>query len=197
MALLVLSLILFLGVHLVRVFVPSFRQGMIDSLGKPAWIAIHSIASIATLIFVIYAFGAARAVTGMLYNTPAGMAHLTVTLMLLAMICLVSGFLPAGYIKSKAKHPIVLAIKIWALAHLFSNGETSSVLLFGAFLIWGVLLRISLKRRQRRGEITLPVFVSGKYDVYAIVIGAVVWALMIWRVHYWLIGVAPLPMIAP
>lgn len=197
MALLVLSLILFLGVHLIRVVVPGFRQAMIDGIGKPAWMAIHSVASILTLIFVIYAFGVARSEPiGLLYNPPVGMAHLTVTLMLIAVICLVAGFLPGGYIKTKTKHPIVLSVKIWALAHLLSNGEAYSVLLFAAFLIWGVVLRISLKRRQQRGEITLPTFVSAKYDLYAVIIGAIVWALIIWRVHEWLIGVAPLPMLA-
>ncbi|QWW66729.1 NnrU family protein [Rhizobium sp. WYJ-E13] len=197
MALLVLSLILFLGVHLIRVAVPGFRQAMIDGIGKPAWMAIHSVASILTLIFVIYAFGVARSEPiGLLYNPPVGMAHLTVTLMLIAVICLVAGFLPGGYIKTKTKHPIVLSVKIWALAHLLSNGEAYSVLLFTAFLIWGVVLRISLKRRQQRGEITLPTFVSAKYDLYAVIIGAIVWALMIGRVHEWLIGVAPLPMLA-
>jgi len=119
-----------------------------------------------------------------------------VTLMLVAVICFVAGFLPAGHIRAKTKHPVVLSVKIWALAHLLSNGEAYSVLLFAAFLAWGVILRISLKRRWRRGEITLPVFVSGKYDLYAVVIGVIVWALMIWRVHEWLIGVAPLPMLA-
>lgn len=197
MALLALSLILFIGLHLIRVLAPGFRQAMIDKVGKPAWTAFYAIASILTLVFVIHAFGAARSQpTGMLYNPPMGMTHLTVTLMLLAMICLVAGFLPAGYIKTKAKHPVVLSVKIWALAHLLSNGEAYSVLLFAAFLAWGVVMRISLKRRERKGEVTLPVFVSAKYDIYAVVIGAVVWALMIWRVHEWLIGVAPLPMLA-
>ncbi len=197
MALLALSLILFLGLHLIRIVAPGFRQAMIDKVGKSAWTTFYAAASILTLVFVIHAFGAARSQPiGMLYNPPMGMTHLTITLMLIAVICLVAGFLPAGHIKTKAKHPVVLSIKIWALAHLLSNGEAYSVLLFAAFLAWGVVLRISLKRRERNGEVSLPVFVSAKYDIYAVVIGVVVWALMIWRVHEWLIGVAPLPMLA-
>jgi uncharacterized membrane protein len=197
MILLAVSLVLFIGVHLIRVFVPGFRQAMIEQMGRPAWSAIHGILSTATLIFVIYAFGVARSQPiGMLYTPPMGMAHLTVTLMLLAMICLVAGLLPAGHIKRRAKYPIVLAIKIWAVAHLASNGEAYSVLLFVAFLVWGVLLRISLKRRERRGEITPPIFVSAKYDLYAVVLGVVLWALMILKLHEWLIGVAPLPQLS-
>ncbi len=87
---------------------------------------------------------------------------------------------------------MVLSVKIWALSHLLANGETSSVLLFAAFLAWGVILRISLKRRERAGELTLRPFVSAKYDLYAAVIGVVAWGLLIWRVHEWLIGVSPL-----
>ena len=196
MTLLIIGIVLFLGVHLVRVVAPDVRRSMIASLGEKGWRAGYSIASIATLILLIYGFGQARQVTGMLYYPPVWMAHITVALMLIAMICLVASLLPAGHIATKTKHPMVLSVKIWALAHLLANGETSSVLLFAAFLAWGVIMRISLKRRQKRGEITLPVFVSARYDLYAVIIGAVVWALIIWRVHEWLIGVAPLPMLA-
>ncbi|MFB2605320.1 NnrU family protein [Rhizobium phaseoli] len=184
MALLIIGIILFLGVHLVRVVAPGFRQSMIASLGEKGWRAAYSIASLATLILLIYGFGQARAVTGMLYNPPVWMAHITITLMLL----------PAGHIATKTKHPMVLSVKIWALAHLLANGETSSVLLFAAFLAWGVILRISLKRRERAGEITLRPFVSAKYDLYAVVIGIVAWGLIIWKLHEWLIGVSPLVM---
>ncbi|MGO7544029.1 NnrU family protein, partial [Rhizobium ruizarguesonis] len=78
--------------------------------------------------------------------------------------------------------------------HLLANGETSSVLLFAAFLACGVILRISLQRRQRAGEITLRPFVSAKYDLYAIVMGIVVWALISWKLNEWLSGVSPLVM---
>jgi uncharacterized membrane protein len=89
---------------------------------------------------------------------------------------------------------MVLSVKIWAFAHLLANGETSSVLLFAAFLAWGVILRIALKRRERAGELTLRPFVSGKYDLYAVVIGVVVWALITFKLHELLIGVAPIAM---
>ena len=196
MTLLIIGIVLFLGVHLVRVVAPDFRRSMIANLGEKGWRAGYSIASIATLVLLIYGFGQARQVTGMLYYPPVWMAHITIALMLIAMICLVASLLPAGHIATKTKHPMVLSVKIWALAHLLANGETSSVLLFAAFLAWGVIVRISLKRRERRGEITLRSFVSAKYDLYAVIIGVVVWALIIWRVHEWLIGVAPLPQLA-
>lgn len=194
MTLLIVGIILFLSVHLVRVVAPDLRRSMIARLGENGWRAGYSVASILTLILLIYGFGQARQVTGMLYNPPIWTAHIAITLMLIAMICLVASLLPAGHIATKTKHPMVLSVKIWALAHLLANGETSSVLLFAAFLAWGVIVRISLKRRERAGEITLRPFVSAKYDFHAVVIGIVVWALIIWKLHEWLIGVSPLAM---
>ncbi|MBB3541007.1 MULTISPECIES: NnrU family protein [unclassified Rhizobium] len=194
MALLIVGIIIFLGLHLIRVIAPGLRQSMIDRLGENGWKGVYSVLSILSLILLIYGFGQARQVTGVLYTPPVWMAHIAVTLMLIALICLVASLLPAGRIAVKTKHPMVLSVKIWAFAHLLANGETSSVLLFAAFLAWGVILRIALKRRERAGELTLRPFVSGKYDLYAVVIGVVVWALITFKLHELLIGVAPIAM---
>ncbi len=194
MALLIVGIIIFLGLHLIRVVAPGLRQSLINSLGENGWKAAYSVVSILSLVLLIYGFGQARQVTGMLYTPPVWMAHITITLMLIAVICLVASLLPAGHIAVKTKHPMVLSVKIWAFSHLLANGETSSVLLFGAFLAWGVILRIALKRRQRAGELTLRPFVSGKYDLYAVIIGIVAWALITFKLHELLIGVAPIVM---
>ncbi|EJL57192.1 putative membrane protein [Rhizobium sp. CF122] len=194
MALLIVGIVIFLGLHLIRVIAPGLRQSMIDRLGESGWKGVYSVVSILSLILLIYGFGQARQVTGMLYNPPVWMAHIALTLMLLAMICLAASLLPAGHIAVKTKHPMVLSVKIWALSHLLANGETSSVLLFGAFLAWGVILRIALKRRERAGELTRRPFVSGKYDLYAAIIGVVAWALITFKLHELLIGVAPIVM---
>jgi len=193
MALLILGIVLFLGVHLIRVVAPGLRTSMIASIGESGWKIAYSVASILTLILLIYGFGQARDMTP-IWSPPFWMSHITILLMLFAMICLVASLLPAGHIAVKTKHPMVLSVKIWALAHLLSNGDGAAILLFAAFLAWGVILRISLKRRQRAGEITLRPFVSAKYDLYAIIIGVVVWALIIWKLHAWIIGVSPLVM---
>jgi uncharacterized membrane protein len=194
MLLLVFSLILFFATHSLRIVAPGFRANLISSMGARTWHIGYGIVAILTFVLLVYAFGQARQVTGMLYSPPVWTAHLALTLMLFAMICLVAGVLPAGYIKTKGKYPFILAIKIWALSHLLANGETSSVLLFAAFLAWGVFLRISLKRRERAGEITRKPFVSGRYDLMAIAGGIVLWVAFIWKLHEWLIGVQPIAM---
>ena len=194
MAILVLGIIIFLGMHLIRVVAPGLRASVIESRGKGTWMGIYTILSLIGLCLIIYGFGQARSETGMLYNPPVFLRHIALLLMLFAFVFLAAGFLPAGRIAVAVKHPQILSIKIWAFAHLLANGETSSVLLFGSFLAWGVILRISLKRRERAGERVLPVFKSSTNDVLAIVIGFVGWVLFVWKLHEWLIGVAPVVM---
>ncbi|GCA50685.1 MAG: NnrU family protein [Sinorhizobium meliloti] len=191
MAILVLGIIIFLGMHLVRVVAPGFRAGIIESRGKGTWMGLYTIVSLVGLCLIIYGFGQARGETGMLYDPPIFLRHIALLLMLVAFIVLAAGFLPAGRIAVALKHPQVLSIKIWALAHLLANGETSSVLLFGSFLAWAVILRISLKRRERAGEKVLPVFKSTRNDVLAVLIGLVAFVLFVWKLHELLIGVQP------
>lgn len=194
MTLLIAGLVLFIATHLVRPFAPGLRNAGIAALGKPGWMAVHGIVSLASLALIVYGFIDARENGGqMLYFPPTFMAHIALTLMLIASICLVAGFLPAGHIRAKLKFPLLVAIKIWALAHLLANGESYSVLLFVTILAWAVILRISLKKRIAAGETKLPVFVSAKYDLISVVVGLALYAVIVFKLHELLIGVPPLP----
>jgi uncharacterized membrane protein len=100
-----------------------------------------------------------------------------------------AAYLP-GRIKTATKHPMLAAVKFWAFAHLLSNGTLGDVLLFGAFLAWAVVDRISLKRRPVQALRTAP---AGPFnDLIAVVLGLLVYALFIGWAHRWLIGVSPL-----
>ena len=189
MVMLVIAVLVFTCIHLIHAFAPGFRQQMIGRLGENAWKGAFSLAALLSLIFMIWAFGQARQTTGMLYNPPFWMAHVTVLLMLVAMICLSASFFPPGRIARATKHPMVLSVKIWAFAHLLANGETASVILFTGILIWAVILRISLARRERAGLYTRKPFVSARYDLFAFGLGVILWGLFIWKLHVWLIGV--------
>jgi uncharacterized membrane protein len=194
MTLLVAGLVLFIATHLLRPIAPGLRNAAIAALGKPGWMALHGIASLVSLALIAYGFVLARENGGeMLYYPPTFLSHIALTLMLIASICLVAGFLPAGHIRTKLKFPILVAIKIWALAHLLANGESYSVLLFVTVLAWAVILRITLKKRIATGETKLPVFVSAKYDAISVVIGLVLYVAIVFKLHEWVIGVSPLP----
>lgn len=194
MLLLLLSLIVFIGWHLVPSLCPNVSANMQARFGKGAWHGLFSIGALASLAFLIYAFGQARLETDYLYYPPRGMSHLTVLLMLFAMILVVSAVLPAGHIASKSKFPLLVAVKLWALSHLFANGETASVMLFVAFLAWAVTVRIIRKRRANAGLMAMKPFVSAQYDVIAIVLGALLWLAFLTKLHVLLIGVPVIAM---
>ncbi|MBO3761164.1 NnrU family protein [Ciceribacter sp. L1K22] len=191
MAILILGIILFIGTHSIRVVAPGLRTSMIEKLGPQGWRGVYSLLSILSIVVLVWGYATAPVIN--VWFPPTWTAHLAVTLMLLAMICLAASSLPAGHIATKTKHPMVLSVKIWALAHLLANGDLASILLFVAFLAWGVVVRISLKRRERAGEPVLRSFVAARNDLLAVVIGVAVWLAFLLKLHEWLIGVAPIP----
>lgn len=192
MALLAFSIVLFLVLHSLRIFAPDWRARTIERMGVNAWRGVYSLLSIASLVLLIYAFGASRATTPILYVPPMFMTHITLGLMLIAMILLMASILPAGKIAVWVKHPMITSVKVWAFAHLLANGELNSVMLFGGFLIWAVLVRISAKRRARAGEKVTRDFVSTQYDVAAVISGVALYVLFLLYLHEMLIGVSPL-----
>jgi uncharacterized membrane protein len=189
---LVIGLVLFLGIHSVRIVAPELRQAQIDSRGMSAWKGIYSVAAIIGFVILVWGYGQARLDPVVFWIAPAWMSHLVALLMIFVMILLVASQLPAGRIKAAVKHPMLLAVKIWALAHLLVNGDLASILLFGSFLAWAVVDRISEKRRLRAGLTTNPVAGPLKWDVISIVGGLVVYVLFLVWLHRLLIGVPPI-----
>jgi len=189
---LILGLVLFLGIHSVRIVAPDFRAGFIARRGEGPWKGLYSVVSIVGFVLIVWGYHLAHQTAPVYYVTNFNLVHVTATLMLIAFIVLATFQMPAGWIKSKLKHPMLVAIKIWAFAHLLVNGDLASIVLFGSFLVWAVCDRISEKRRFRAGLTQNPAFVSYRYDAIAIVVGVVFYGLFVWKLHYWLIGIQPI-----
>jgi len=185
MVLLVLGLVFFLGIHSVRVFAPAARENFIASRGEGAWKGFYSILSILGIIILIYGYGQARLDNVYFYSAPVWVAHVQWLLMLFAMILLVASQLPAGRIRKTLKNPQLIGVKVWAIGHLLVNGDLASILLFGGFLIWAVLVVISTKKRDQ----TLPDTTSTMGDVLSVIIGIGIWLAFALWLHEWLIGV--------
>lgn len=189
---LIIGLVLFLGVHSIRIAAPEFRQAQIDARGMNAWKGIYSALSIAGFVVLVWGFGMARQDPVVFWTAPAWMSHVVALLMVPVMILLVAAQVPAGRIKAAVKHPTLLAVKIWALAHLLVNGDLASIVLFGAFLAWAVVDRISEKKRLRAGITRNPVAGPVKWDIISVAGGLVLYVLFILYLHKWLIGVPPI-----
>jgi uncharacterized membrane protein len=189
MEILVTGLVLFLGVHSIAIIAPGVRERARSRLGQNAWQGLYSLVSLAGFVLLVYGFGLARRAPEVLYTPPPMLRHVTFLLMLPVFPLLLAAYLP-GKIKTAMKHPMLVAVKLWAFAHLLSNGTPADVVLFGAFLIWAVLDRISLKRRPPQALRTAP---AGRFnDLIAVAAGLALYLAFIFGLHLKLIGVAPL-----
>jgi len=190
MSLLIVGLVLFLGVHSIAIVSPGLRGRAVQSMGEGAWKGLYALVSLAGFVLICYGFGLARAMPVILYSPPTWLRHVALLVMLPVFPLLIAAYLP-GRIKTAAKHPMLAAVKFWALAHLLANGSLADVLLFGGFLAWAVLDRISVKRRTVQAALrTAP---PGPWnDVIAVVLGLGIYALLIVWAHVRLFGVSPL-----
>jgi uncharacterized membrane protein len=190
MPLLILGLVLFLGVHSVVIVSPQFRARTIQRLGEGAWKGLYSLISLVGFVLICYGFGLARQAPVVLYVPPIWLRHVALLIMLPVFPLLFAAYLP-GRIKTAAKHPMLAAVKFWALAHLLANGSLADVLLFGAFLGWAVADRISVKRRPAP-RVVRSAPARAWNDAVAVVLRLGVYVLFIGWAHGRLFGVSPL-----
>ena len=184
------GLIIFLAVHSVRIVADDWRTSTLKNVGEGAYKGIYSLLSVAGLALIIYGFGVARETPMVLWTPPVGMRHAASLLTLVAFILLAAAYVPRNGIKARVHHPMVLGVKFWALAHLLANGNLHHVLLFGAFLAWGVLDFIASRRRDR---VTGVQYAGGTLPATAltVVAGGLAWVAFALHLHGWLIGVKP------
>jgi uncharacterized membrane protein len=143
MALLVCGLALFFAVHLVPVL-PSFRMRLVERLGQGPYRGLFSLASIAGLVLIVFGYGQMQGlVRGNpgLWTPPTWIKHVVLLLMIPAAILLVAAYVPSR-IRSAVRHPMLVALAIWAFAHLLANGDLASLLLFGSFLGFAIIDRV-------------------------------------------------------
>jgi uncharacterized membrane protein len=191
MLVLVLGLLIFLGSHSVRIVAEGWRKGTITRMGDGPWKGAYSLISLIGLMLIIWGYGLARQDPVVVWNPPVWTQHIAVTLNLIAAILFTAYLLPAGRIKARLGHPMLLSIKVWALAHLLANGTLADILLFGSFLVWAVADFAANKRRDR-AQGTVRVAGPVRNDILVLVVGVVIWGALVWRLHEWIVGVHPL-----
>jgi uncharacterized membrane protein len=186
MLMLVAGVILVFVPHSISIIAPHWRDRMVLLVGEPRWKSVYSVLVAAGFALVVLGFIEAYRVPVVLYLPAAWMRYVTFVLMLPVFPLLFATYLP-GRILAKAKHPMLAAVMFWSAAHLFANGTLPGVLLFACFLVWALIDRLSLSRRVpapiRRAR-------PRRYnDVLAVVLGLALYALFVWRLHGWIIGV--------
>ena len=189
MSLLVLGLVLFLGVHSVSIVAPAWRDAQ-AARNEKAWKGIYTLVSLAGFALLVYGYGVARQTPVVVYAPPTWTRHLALLLMVPVFPLLLAAYLP-GRIKTVTKHPMLVATKLWAVAHLLANGNLAHVVLFGSFLLWGVANFIAARKRDRAQGV---VYAAGtRYGtVQTVVVGVGAWVLFAFWLHGWIIGIRPI-----
>ncbi len=186
---LILGLVVFFGVHSISLLALEWRNRVAERLGRRAWQGLYSIAALFGFYLLVTGYGAARASAAALYASPPWFRYLAALLMLPVFALALASVLP-GRIRARARHPLLLATMLWAVAHLLTNGSVADLLLFGTFFVWSVAVRISLERRPARPMRVLPT--STANDAIVVVGGLALYAIFFFWLHTRWFGVSPL-----
>lgn len=190
MTLLILGLVIFLGLHSMRIVADGWRARTIARIGENGWKGIVSIGSIIGLLLIVWGYGIARQTPTVLWASPVWTRHLAALLTVPAFIGVVAAYVPGNHIKAAVGHPMIFGVLLWAAAHLLANGTVADLLLFGGFLLWAIVDYAAALRRApapgaaRAGARWGP-------TVLTVMLGLVAWAVFAFWAHRVLIGVSP------
>ena len=190
MTILILGLAIFLGTHSVRIFADGWRTAQLAKHGERAWKLGYALLSLIGFGLVVWGYGMARREAVVLWNPPTAMRHVAALLTLVAFVLLAAAYVPRNAVKARLHHPMVVAVKVWAFAHLLANGTLADVILFGGFLIWAALSFRAARGRDRATGARYPSATTGG-TVGAVAAGVAAWVVFAFWLHGWLIGVRP------
>ena len=189
---LVLGLLLLLGTHSIRIQGDALHDQLIESVGPARFKAIYALVSLLGFALLVYGFGVARDTPYVLWTPPPAMKHLAYLLTLIAMVLMAAVYVPRNAIKAKLHHPMVLSVKVWALAHVLANGTLAHLVLFGSMLLWSVLLFKASRARDKRNQVVYAPGNKGS-TILTLEIGIAMWLVFVGWAHGWLIGVQVMP----
>ncbi|MCA0241986.1 MAG: NnrU family protein [Proteobacteria bacterium] len=190
MTALILGLLIFLGLHSVRIVAEPWRQRTIARMGEGAWKGVYSLLSGLGLALIVWGYAQARLTPLPLWTAPVWARHLAGPLTLVAFVLLAAAYVPGNGIKARLHHPMLLAVKVWALAHLLANDTLADLLLFGGFLLWAVL---DFRTARRRDAATGTVYPPGRLSrtLLTTAVGVAAWAVFAFWAHGAWLGVRP------
>lgn len=187
---LIIGLILFLGVHSVRIFSDDWRTAQINRYGEHPWKIGYTLVSLAGFALIVWGYGLARYSPVLLWSPPIAMRHVAALLTAVSFILIAATYIPRNGIKARLHHPMVLGVKAWALAHLLANGTLADLILFGSFLVWAIFSFSAARKRDRLTHKQYPAGTAGATGL-TVIIGIAAWIIFSFWLHGPLIGVRP------
>jgi uncharacterized membrane protein len=188
---LIIGLLVFLGLHSVRVVADGWRSAQIAKMGEGGWRGLYTVGSLIGFALIVWGYSLARQTPVVLWNAPGWSRHAAALLVLVAFVLIAAAYSPRNHIKASVGHPMLVGTKVWAFAHLLSNGTLADLLLFGSFFAWAVVTFRSARVRDRRSHVSYPAG-TARGTIITVVAGFAAWAVFAFYLHGLLIGVRPL-----
>jgi uncharacterized membrane protein len=190
MTILILGLIIFLGMHSIRMVADERRTALRLRYGEAGWKAGYALVSLLGFVLIVHGYGLARQAPIVLWVPPMPMRHIAALLTAISFVLLAAAYVPRNRIKSSLHHPMLLGVKVWALAHLLANGNLADLILFGSFLAWAIACFSASRKRDRANGTTYPAGTMGG-TLATLAVGLVAWVVFAMALHQHLIGVRP------
>lgn len=187
---LMLGLIIFIGVHSVRMIAEDWRTRTVARVGLLPWKGVHALLSITGFALLVWGYGQTRLESVVLFDPPLFTRYLAGLLMLVSLVLVAAAYVPRNHIKAAVGHPMIAGVKVWAFAHLLANGRLADVLLFGTFLAWAIAGYLAARRRDRAAGTVYPPGDELR-TMLTVIAGVGVWAALVSGLHLYLIGVSP------
>lgn len=184
-----IGLALFLAMHSAQALYPGARDAAIARIGALGWKGLYSVVSLLGFWLLVQGYGEARPTSELIWNPPAGLMHASALLNIVAFIFLAASGIPGNAIRARLGHPMTIGVKTWALSHLLANGDLVSMILFGAILVWAVLVFRAARRRQPAPGAAAATSTAATLATVLVGAGAGIWFAFVG--HAMLIGVAP------
>lgn len=192
MLILVIGLVVFFCLHSVRLVAPHWRETIMQQHGAMRWKMRFGMITLLSTAFIVMGYLQMRVEPVWLWFPPVWTRHLAGLLVLVALFFAGSALVPNTTMKKKMGYPMLIAVKIWAFAHLISNGSLADVMVFGSFLVWSIVSFAVYRRRDRKAGVIRD-FESGvQYDLAAFAFAMVSWFAIVFYLHQAIIGVSPL-----
>ena len=182
MALLIAGVLLWSGAHLFKRLAPETRA----RLGEPGkgLVALLLVASVVMMVF-----GYRWADGPVWWGAVGWRVHVNNLLMVLAFYSYAASGAKGAKVwwGTKTRHPQLIGVSLWSVAHLLVNGDAPSFVLFGGLLAWALVQMAVINAQE--GPFVPPPRAPLRKEVVAVVVTVVV-VIVVMAIHWWL-GVSP------
>jgi uncharacterized membrane protein len=187
---LIAGLVLFVGVHSVRIVAEGWRSRMLARVGEKTWKLGYTALALLGLALMVHGFGQARLAPEWVFVPPPWGRHANMGLMLVSMVLLVASHSPKSHYKAWLHHPMLWATVLWGAAHLMVRHQKHDAVLFGVLTVWALLALASSYARDRRERVVYP-RPALKNTLIATAVGAALYLALVLGLHKLMTGLSP------